>query len=301
MVKLIVFDYVDFPQSSLERLYKPQDAFEKPVISAPSNVEASSRWTYWAMKLLPGTFLVDTKINGYRASLVVDTGAFASLLSPHLATKAQVSLIQKRPKVALLQDIKQDIYVGLVHELTIGDLRVVNLPVIVPDRQAVIKLLGIPIWRLDGLLGMETLQRLAFTLDYAQGIVILRREPVSPQGDSAPLQIVSLKPTIPGLEGFELHRPIVEGFVNSHGPYPCFIDTGTSAPVSVPPEIWQALGLENQKQAQLEIRLGELQLKGVPAVRANVGQILIGSNIFQAQGFKRLTLDFLAGKLYLER
>jgi len=28
---------------------------------------------------------------------------------------------------------------------------------------------------------------------------------------------------------------------------------------------------------------------------------LIGSNIFQAQGFKRLTLDFLAGKLYAER
>lgn len=31
------------------------------------------------------------------------------------------------------------------------------------------------------------------------------------------------------------------------------------------------------------------------------GFMLLGNNIFQAQGYKRLTLDFLGGRLYAER
>ena len=125
----------------------------------------------------------------------------------------------------------------------------------------------------------------------------MRREPFPSQVPSVPLQIL----TESGLGGLEHPKPIVECFVNNSGPFSCFIDTGTSAPVFVPRETWQALGLEGQKQAYLEVRLGELELKDVPAIKANVKHITIGSNIFQAQGLKRLTLDFLAGKLYAER
>ncbi|MEM4382278.1 MAG: pepsin/retropepsin-like aspartic protease family protein [Candidatus Caldarchaeum sp.] len=299
--RIIALDYQDFPKDELEKLIVPEPHQVELGMSGPLEAQAGSWLTWWAMKLMPGTFLVDVRLNGYKASLAVDTGAPRSFLSPQLTVAAQVSLTSSQLTIDFgVNGRKVPIYMGYAQELEMGNLRIQNLPVIVAGNQPVIKLLGLPVWKVDGLLGMEPLRRFALTLDYERGIVILRREPVPPRGDSALLQIVSLK-TVPGIESLELTRPIVEGFVNSQGPYPCFIDTGTSAPVAVPPEIWQALGLEGQKQARLEIRLGELQLKGVPAVRAKVGQIIIGSNIFQAQGFKRLTLDFLAGKLYAER
>jgi len=298
--KFIALEYRDFPRDQLEKLITDKPPEAELTLSGPSEVEVSSPWTWWAMKLLPGTFLADVKINGYKASLVVDTGAALTYISPEIAVAAKVTLTSSARLVGWHGEQDVPAYIGWVQELTLDNLRVRNLPITVGGNQPVMKLLGLPVWNLDGLLGMESLRRLAVTLDYERGIVVLRREPAPAQGDSAPLQLVSLKPA-QGLESLEQTRPIVEGFINFRGPYPCFIDTGTSAPVSVPPEVWHALGLEGQKQAQLTIKLGELQLQGVPAIPAKVGQILIGSNIFQAQGFKRLTLDFLAGKLYAER
>ena len=299
--RFIALDFKNFPRDKLERLIINSFSEAQLTLNGPMETQVGSAWTRWALKFLPGTFLVDVRINGRKTSLALDTGVPRSFLSPQVAVDARVALTSSRLTIDFgVEGRKVPIYMGYIQELELGDFRIQNLPVIVSGNQPVIELLGLPLWNFDGLLGMEPLRRLALTLDYERGIVIFHQEPIPPpQGASALLQIVSLK--APGLEGLELARPIVEGFVNSRGPYPCFIDTGTSAPVSVPPEIWQALGLEGKKQAQLEIRLGELQLKGVPAVRANVGQILIGSNIFQAQGFKRLTLDFGAGKLYVER
>lgn len=299
--EFIALDFEDFPRDKLERLMKGAPSEIAMTLRGPEETQVSSFWTPWALKLLPGTFLVDVRINGHKASLAVDTGVPQSFLSPSLAVAAQLSLTSSRLTIDFgVKARKIPFYMGYAQELELGELRIEHVPVLVAGHQPVLKIFGLPLWNVDGLLGMEPLRRLALTLDYERGLVRLRREPTPPsQGRSAPLQIVPLK--TPGLEDLELPRPIVEGFVNSQGPYPCFIDTGTSAPVSVPPDIWQALGLEGQRQARLEIRLGEIQLKGVPAVPATVGQIIIGSNIFQAQGFKRVTLDFLAGKLYAER
>jgi hypothetical protein len=299
--RLIALDFKDFPMNKLEQLIEKAPSEPNPTLTGPAEVEAHSRWTGLAMKLLPGTFFVDVRINGRKASLAVDTGVPRGFLSPQVAVDAQVSLTSSRLTIDFgLEGKKIPVYLGYAQEFELGDFHIQNLRIIVAGEQPVVKLLGFSVWNFDGLLGMEPLRRLAVTLDYERGIVVLRRKPAPAQGDSAPLQLVSLKPA-QGLESLEQTRPIVEGFINSRGPYPCFIDTGTSAPVSVPPEVWHALGLEGQKQAQLTIKLGELQLQGVPAIPAKVGQILIGSNIFQAQGFKRLTLDFLAGKLYAER
>jgi len=189
------------------------------------------------------------------------------------------------------------VYMGWVRELELGNLTVQGLPVLVLGNQPVLKLLGLPVWSLDGLLGMEVLQRLAFTLDYERGVVILYRESPSIQAPSAPLRLLHDR----GPGKIEHARPIVDCFLEDAGPFPCWLDTGTSAPVLVPLKTWEAQGLEDRHPARLALKLGEIELSKVPAVRANVPYIVIGSNIFQAQGFKRLTLDFLAGKLYLER
>ena len=108
------------------------------------------------------------------------------------------------------------------------------------------------------------LHRLVLTLDYERKVVTFRREPMSAQVPSAPLQI--LKRQSP--EGLEILEPIVECSISGFGPFPCFIDTGTSAPVFVQAEIWQTLGLEDQKQARLEVKLGEVRAKRNPRYKS---------------------------------
>jgi len=294
--KLIALEQVDFPKDALEKLIIAEPLEAELTLSGPLEVHVSSPWTRWAMKLLPGTFLVDVKINGRKASLVVDTGAAKTFIGPKLAVAAQVDLTSSR---LIVQYGRREtpVYMGWVRELELGDLRVHNLPIIVGGTQPVLKLVGLSIWNLDGLLGIDVLQKLALTLDYEREVVILRRESPPLGAPSAPLQILREQ----GPEGLEHPKPLVDGFVDGSGPFPCFIDTGTSAPVFVPKEIWQALGLEGKRQARLQIRVGEIDLKEVFAIPANVKYITIGSNIFQAQGIKRLTLDFLGGKLYAER
>lgn len=293
--QFLALDYEDFAQDKLEQLVK-DSPLETLSISGPSEVQGGSSMTRWAAIVLPGTFFIDVNIGGRKAALVVDTGAAQTFISPQIAVAAQIPLTGSRFTV---QHGRREIpvYVGRVQEFKLDGLLIKNMPVIVGGKQPVIKLFGLSVWNLDGILGMEPLQRLALTLDYERGTVVLHRESPPRQKFAAPLRIV--KESGPG--GLEHPKPIVDCFVGGFGPFTCFIDTGTSAPVFVPREIWQALGLEGQRQARLEVKLGELELKEVPAVRANVGHITIGSNIFQAQGFKRLTLDFLAGKLYMER
>jgi predicted aspartyl protease len=295
--QLISLEYMEFPRDELERLIITTDVPEQaPILTGPIEVQITSSWTRWAMRFSPGTFLVDVKINGHKTSLVVDTGAAKTAISPRVATAARVSLTSSRLEA---QHGKQDtpVYMGWVQELSLNDLKVSGVPIIVMGNQPVLKLFGIPVFYLGGLLGMETLQLLAITLDYERGAVILRREAHNLQASWVPLRILRDK----GPGDMEHPRPIVDCLLEGYGPLPCWIDTGASAPVYVPPEVWGKLGLGDQKQARLKIKLGEVDLKDVPAVRARVPYTMIGSNIFQAQGIKRLTLDFLAGKLYAER
>ena len=296
--KLIALEHIDFPRDELEKLIIANPPEAELTLSGSLEVQVGSPWTRWAMKLLPGTFLVDVKINGRKASLVVDTGAAQTFISPQIAVAAQVILTSSR--ITVQHGWREvPVYMGRVRELELGNLRVHNLPIVVGGTQPVLKLLGLPIWNLDGVLGMEPLQRLALTLDYEREVVVLRREsPPSLGASSAPLQI--LREQGPG--DLEHPKPMVDCFIGDSGPFSCFIDTGTSSPVLIPRDLWKAIGLEGQKQGRLKhLRLGELELKEVPVVRGNVKYITIGSNIFQSQGIRRLTLDFLAGKLYAER
>ena len=304
--QLISLEYVEFPQDKLEKLIVADTPQAELTLSGPGEVQVSSPWTPWAMRILPGTFLVDAKINGHKASLVVDTGASNTFISPQIATAAQVSLTSSR-LVGQHGERKVPVYMGWVRELALNDLKVYGVPIAVAGNQQVLKLLRVPVFYLDGLLGMETLQLLAITLDYEQRIVIFRRESPDLRAPGVPLQI--LRERVPLQQIFrgevsgdvEYPRPVVDCLLEGYGPLPCWIDTGTSAPVFVPLEIWDELGLGDQKRARLKIKLGEIELKDVPAVGARVPYTMIGSNIFQAQGVKRLTLDFLAGKLYVER
>ncbi len=101
----------------------------------------------------------------------------------------------------------------------------------------------------------------------------------------------------------------MEGLLNGEGPYQVLIDTGASPPaLLVSRRIAQTHGKGQERFRVSRLQLGEIVLEDLLAfnVEALLGRelpidIVLGTGLLRAQGFKRLTLDFLAGKLYAER
>jgi hypothetical protein len=305
--RIIALGYEDFPRSELEQLRMPEGwaPLAEMTFSGPLQAEAHSRWTWWAMKLFAGTFMVDAQLAGRRITLVVDTGAILTIISPEVAVAAHASLIAEGPEITHWGQPIQT-YLGWVQELEIANLRAYSLPVLILGKQPVLRLLGFPVYKLDGLLGMSLMRKLAVALDWRTGTVTLSREPLQVQAPSAPLRLVEGK-----LHSFSVFNPIVDGFLDGKGPYMMLIDTGTSdAKILVSDELLPALGWKGKVLVQ-HLQLGEIELKDVLAIPAHEQEatgvklkgavILIGNGVFQSQGFRRLTLDFLAGKLYAER
>ena len=299
--------YEDFPKSELEKLRVSEEGAPpaEMTFSGPAQFEAHSRWTWWAMKLFAGTFIVDAQLTDRRITMVVDTGATLTVISPEVAVAAHASLIAEGPEITHWGQPIQT-YLGWVRELKIANLRAYNIPVLILGKQPVLRLLGLPVYKLDGLLGMSLMRKLAVTLNWRTGTVTFSQEPLQVQAPSAPLRLVEGK-----LQNFSVFNPVVDGFLDGKGPYMMLIDTGTSdAKILVSDELLPALGWKGKVLVQ-RLKLGEIELKDVLAIPACEQEatgvklkgpvILIGNGLFQSQGIKRLTLDFLAGKLYAER
>ncbi len=240
-------------------------------------------------------------MNGVKALFLVDTGAVLTTLSPRVAITAGVLLAQQGPHV-LIEGQETPTYLGWLHELNLHGLKCHGVPILVLGKQLVLKLLGIPVWSLDGFLGMEPLRHMAITLDYRRGTVLFQLIPYVPSSGAL---FADLKLREQEWAGFRCVMPIVEGFVEEAGPFPCLIDTGGSAVAGIGDDLIPKLDWREGRRIR-QLRLGTIELRGVPALsgkaggRKLTGAILVGSGLFQAQGFKRLTLDFLAGKLYAE-
>jgi predicted aspartyl protease len=298
---LLALEYIDFPVDQLEKSLRRVENPPKEVkIEGPNEVTVRSLWTWLAMKIYPGAFLIPMRANGVRASFLLDTGAALTTVSPKVAIASQAVLMQRGPTI-LIEGQEALTYLGRLPTLEIAGLKLHEVPIIVLNKQLVLKILGIPLWSLDGFFGMEPLRHMVISLDYRRGDVSFRRNPSLPGALSADLKL--LEREVGGLKGW---IPIVEGFVEGAGPFPCFIDTGGSAIAGVGDDLLQQLGWPEVHHIS-KIQLGDIELKDVPAIsgkrggRSIKGVILIGSGLFQSQGFRRLTLDFLAGKLYAER
>ncbi len=305
--KLVALEYEDFPQRELEKLWVPRGEAPRLSFSGHLQVEASSPWTWWAMKLFPGHLMVDAKVDSCKVTLLVDTGAGLTVLSPQAAVAAQASLIKEGPEI-IHWNQRIPTQLGWVPKIEIAGLVAYNVPVLVLRKQPTLKLLGISVYQVDGFLGMSLMEGLAVTLDWRTGAVTLRREPFLLKAPSAQLRIFEQK-----LHGFKVLSPMVDGFLDGAGPYMTIIDTGMSyTEVLISDELLQVLGWQGREKIPVQLlRMGEIELKGIIAVPAHKHEargsklsgpvMLIGSGLFQAQGFRRLTLDFLAGKLYAER
>lgn len=300
--RFLVLEYVDFPLKELEKLLVADASPPVLRIEGSSQLVARSPWTRIAQKIYAGAFLVPTQVNGMRASFFVDTGAVLTTLSPRAAVAARV-LLTRRVADVLIEGQETPTYVGWLHELQLNGLKFQGVPVLVLGKRLVLKLLGIPVWSLDGFLGMDPLRYVALTLDYEHGTVLFQRTPYRPPSSalSADLKLMEQE-----WSGIKTVTPIVEGFVEGSGPFSCLIDTGGSAIMGIGDDLIPKLGWQEGRHIR-QITLGAIELRDIPAIsgkaagRRLTGSILVGSGVFQAQGFKRVTLDFLAGKLYAER
>jgi predicted aspartyl protease len=292
------FDY--FPEERLKGLIGSGATEGEIELRGALEVTTSARWYQLSRRFFPGILLVDAKVNGRKVSLVLDTGSNITVLAPQVAVEAGIVLSDKRGK-SLMWGREVPIYLGYAQELKLGNLAAHNVPVVVCGSIPTFKLLGIPMYHDDDFLGMNLLQHLAIHLDLLSGAVTFSREPLPSKGPSAPLHVIK-EPQ----DGLPAPLPIVEGFIGDSGPFSFLFDTGASEPVLVGEEIWQALGLGEEKKVTLErVQLGEIELHNVPAIRDRAEHrrkiILLGNNVLLANGYKRLTLDFLAEKLYAER
>lgn len=305
--QIVFLEFKDFPQNELKRLQLADTYFRELTFSGSLEVESYSPLTYWAMKLFPGHFLIKAQVGDRKVTLLVDTGASLVVLSPDVAVAAQASLARDGPEITHWnQSIPT--YLGWVQELDINGLVAHNVPVLVLGKQPTLKILGLPVYRIDGFLGMSLMEKLAVTLDWRTGVVTFRREPARLQlAPSAPLRLMEQE-----LHGFRMPYYVSDAFIDGAGPYMALIDTGASDPeILISGELLQALGWREERRLIRQLKLGEIELKDVWAVPARQKEatggrlsgrvILISSGVFQAQGFERLTLDFLAGKLYAER
>ena len=94
--RLLALEYIDFPIDQLEKsIRRVDDPTKELKIEGPNEVTIRSLWTWLAMKIYPGAFLIPMRANGLRASFLLDTGAVLTTVSPKVAIASQAILMQR--------------------------------------------------------------------------------------------------------------------------------------------------------------------------------------------------------------
>jgi uncharacterized membrane protein len=124
-----------------------------------------------------GTFLVDARVNGSPAVLVLDTGAEHSLLDREFAQRLDLHPVAH----ADLQTpySSKNVEVILVPHLDIQSVHSSSLRMMTDDLAATSGALGVHI---DGVLGNDVIRKFPIKLDYSVGSVTFGRVSVAPHG-----------------------------------------------------------------------------------------------------------------------
>ena len=266
----------------------------------------SSKWSWISSRLFPGVLLADAKINEQNVTLVVDSGVLTDEPLLLYAPTARATGTQLIAEASPMQPPERGVWFpsfrGIVGRLELGGLMLEQVPVRVVAARHRLKSLGIPLFQVQGFLGLSFLERFAATWDLEGYRLYLRHQALSGLGHGIALHKAEFEH-----EGERERFYYVEGFLDGQGPYQVMIDTGASTPVLlVSGRIAQAYGPEQFRVGHLTF--GEIELEDLPALNfaAELGRevpidIILGTGLLRSKGFKRLTLDFLAGKLYAER
>ena len=123
-----------------------------------------------------GQPMLEVRANGHKREYLLDTGASLSVL-----TRSEVERIgatELGEEAALGQtatNIKVEVLPGLLQELQLGELTIRNHPIgVVEDDVLEVKLAGVTILDLDGIVGWPLFQEVRVEIDYAGGETVLR-------------------------------------------------------------------------------------------------------------------------------
>lgn len=252
-----------------------------------------SSTTTAAGRFLPGTTFVDVLVNGKACALVVDTGCQTTSLSPRLAKRAEVP-INKTPAWTWEKSDGQGatpIYRGLATNLVLGTFTISNVPVNVMGKQHEVRLLGIPVYHMDGMLGMDVLQNFAITFVLSDGSIRISRTVPSPLPHAK---------RIPFRLSKNINMMIAKATLNGEPIGDCLVDTGSSGCFVLTEAMWNKLGLGKTK-AQVNVQMGDVYMDKVPAEMGNIaGMAMVPMNVLATKGTKTITIDFPANQIIYE-
>lgn len=242
---------------------------------------------------LPGTTFVDVLVNGKACTLVVDTGCSTTALFPRLAKRAHVP-ISKTPIGTWEKSDGQGatpVYQGLATNLVVGNFTISNVPVRVLGKQHEVRLLGIPVYHMDGLLGMDILQNFAVTFVLSDGSIRLSRTvpPPAPHAKRMPFRLSK-----------KTNMIIAQATVNGQAIGDCLVDTGSSSTFVLTEAMWNKLAL-GETSAQVDVQMGEVHMDNVPAEKSDaIGMGMVPMNILATKGTKTITIDFQGEQIIYE-
>jgi predicted aspartyl protease len=122
------------------------------------------------------TPVVEVLINGKKKYFIVDTGASISAVSSEVAKECGImqgnSAIGMRDVNNVLK--KSAASPAYIRELKINNLNILNHPIFVSDNLK-LKILGITVYKIDGIIGWSLLQKLKVRIDYQNKNILLSR------------------------------------------------------------------------------------------------------------------------------
>jgi predicted aspartyl protease len=204
--------------------------------------------------------------NNVVLNLVIDTGASISVLSYEAAEKLGIRPLARGGEArAVGGGGKFPIVYGLLDSLSLGDIRIFNIPIYIRTIHQTTTPEGDAL-RADGFLGLSVLANFRFTLDYAAQVLLLESEPAPVTAEAPPEEgsEIPFRTTNGGLVSAEvkLHNGEIVNFL---------IDTGASATV---------VGAHVVKKYNLEKHIlpsPKIRVLGAAGVIENVDLILLPS------------------------
>lgn len=283
--------FVEFPMNELKTL--DPEVTVRGEIAGDGACTLQSSSTKIVGCFLPGTTFADVRVNGKACSLVVDTGSPITALFPRLAKRAEVPT-SKSPIGTWKKNDGQGttpFHQGCVADLCVGHFTISNVPVVVFGKQHEARLLGIPVYHMDGLLGMDILTKFAVTFVLPDGSVRISKAvpPAAPHAKRIPFRLSQPD-----------NRIIAQAAVNGNPIGDCLVDTGSSSMFVLLEATWKKLEL-GEAPAKVDVEMGDVHIGNVPANKVDgLGMSMVPMNVLATKGTKTITFDFQAGQIVYE-
>ncbi len=132
---------------------------------------------------MSGTPLVQVEINGHTRVFWLDTGAGMTAIASDVAEDCGILPLSTDSAHALTATTKRvAVQPAIIDSFSIGGFVITNHPaIIISSRDLEFRLLGIPIMKIDGLIGWNAIKSMDLEIDYARKTILIR-EPLKDSG-----------------------------------------------------------------------------------------------------------------------